>query len=103
MYDIGPENLEELLRATQSEAVRSLARTVYVEKAYDLRGVDSEDMLATLNDKLNPFGVNIDQVTIANVELPLDVAQSLQNSTSYASRTKEQIRLHELKVFRRFV
>jgi len=98
MYDIGPENLEELLRATQSEAVRSLARTCYVEKAYDLRGIDSEDMLSTLNDKLNPFGVNIDQVTIANVNLPTDVAVSLQNSTSYVSKTKEQIRNHEFKL-----
>ena len=98
MYDIGPENLEELLRATQAEAVRSLARTCYVENAYDLRGIDSDDMLTTLNDKLNPFGVNIDQVTIANVNLPADVAQCLQNSTSYISKTKEQIRVHELKL-----
>jgi len=98
MYEIGPENLEELLRATQSEAVRSLARTTFVEKAYDLRGIDSEDMLATLNDKLNPFGVNIDQVAISNVNLPLDIAQNLQNSTSYSSRTKEQLRYHELQL-----
>jgi len=98
MYDIGPENLEELLRATQSEAVRSLARTTYVEKAYDLRGMDSQDMLDTLNDKLNPFGVNIDQVAIANVNLPSDVANCLQSSTSYISKTKEQIRMHEFKL-----
>lgn len=90
VFDIGPENMEELLRATQAESVRGLVRGIDVAEAYDLRGVDSDEMLNILNDKLNKYGVNVDQVTIANVTLPSDIANSLQNATTFDSKTKEK-------------
>lgn len=83
---IAPENMEELLRATQAESIRSLVRTVNISQVRDLRGMNAEDMLITLNDKLNPYGIQIDQVTIANVTLPNDISTSLQNTTSYESK-----------------
>jgi len=86
VYGIAPENMEELLRATQAETVRSLVRTVRIDQVRNLRGVNSEDMIITLNEKLNPYGIHIDLVTIANVELPVDVALSLQRTTAFEAQ-----------------
>lgn len=86
VYGIAPENMEELLRATQAETVRSLVRTVRCNQVRNLRGVNSEDMIITLNEKLNPYGIHIDLVTIANVELPNDVALSLQRTTAFEAQ-----------------
>jgi len=86
VYGIAPENMEELLRATQAETVRSLVRTVRINQVRNLRGVNSEDMIITLNEKLNPYGIHIDLVTIANVELPVDVALSLQRTTAFEAQ-----------------
>jgi len=86
VYGIAPENMEELLRATQAETVRSLVRTVRINQVRNLRGVNSEDMIITLNEKLNPYGIHIDLVTIANVELPTDVALSLQRTTAFEAQ-----------------
>ncbi len=66
VFNIGPEQMEELLRATQAESVRALVRSVTVDRAYDLRGKDTGPMLAHLNDKLlEPYGVSVDNVSIA--------------------------------------
>jgi len=86
VYGIAPENMEELLRATQAETVRSLVRTVRINQVRNLRGVNSEDMIITLNEKLNPYGIHIDQVTIANVALPNDIALSLQRTTAFEAQ-----------------
>lgn len=94
---IAPENMEELLRATQAESVRSLVRTITVAQARDLRGMNAEDMLITLNDKLNPYGIQIDQVTIANVVLPGDISESLQRTTGYESKGQLSVKQNVLK------
>jgi hypothetical protein len=52
VFDIGPEKLEELLRASQAESVRSLVRTINVAEAYDLRGAESQDVVKSLNDRV---------------------------------------------------
>jgi len=98
VYQIGPENMENLLRATQAEAVRSLVRSVHSSEAYDLRGTDSEDMLTALNDKMNEFGITVDQVTIANVTLPSDVALNMQNTTTFDAKQKQQMKKQELQM-----
>lgn len=97
VMQIAPENMEELLRATQAETIRSLVRTVGVAQARDLRGMNSEDMLLTLNDKLNPYGIQIDQVTIANVTLPATISDSLQNTTSYEAKHQLSVKEQSLK------
>jgi len=95
---ISAENMEELLRATQAESVRSLVRNVRVDQVLDLRGMNSEDMLVTLNDKLSPYGFTIDQVTIASVHLPEDVTIRLQNTTTFESKQLLQEKAQELQM-----
>eukprot|EP00339_Tiarina_fusa_P005582 CAMPEP_0117046012 /NCGR_PEP_ID=MMETSP0472-20121206/31828_1 /TAXON_ID=693140 ORGANISM="Tiarina fusus, Strain LIS" /NCGR_SAMPLE_ID=MMETSP0472 /ASSEMBLY_ACC=CAM_ASM_000603 /LENGTH=278 /DNA_ID=CAMNT_0004758227 /DNA_START=415 /DNA_END=1248 /DNA_ORIENTATION=- len=87
--------MEELLRATQAETVRGLVRTVTINDAYDLRGYESDDMLNTLNEKMNPYGITVDQVTIANVALPQDLANSMQKETTFETKQIEQMKKQE--------
>jgi len=99
-YDIGVEKLEELLRSSQAESVRSLVRSIKASQAYDLRGTDSSDMLKSLNDKLNAYGVHVEFITIANVTLPANMAISMQAETIFESKQTEQKKKqeYELKV-----
>eukprot|EP00011_Vannellida_sp_DIVA3-517-6-12_P007680 CAMPEP_0114625352 /NCGR_PEP_ID=MMETSP0168-20121206/11227_1 /TAXON_ID=95228 ORGANISM="Vannella sp., Strain DIVA3 517/6/12" /NCGR_SAMPLE_ID=MMETSP0168 /ASSEMBLY_ACC=CAM_ASM_000044 /LENGTH=410 /DNA_ID=CAMNT_0001836633 /DNA_START=49 /DNA_END=1278 /DNA_ORIENTATION=+ len=98
VYSIGPENMEELLRATQAESVRTLVRTISVSKAYDLRGYESQDMLVTLNEKMNKYGIVVDQVTISNIQLPKDLALSMQRETTFETKQTEQQKTQEYEL-----
>jgi len=99
VYNIGPEKMEELLRATQAESVRTLVRTITVDRAYNLRGEESEDMIRALNDKLlDPYGVSVDNVVIVNVTLPGDIAFAMQNETTFDSKQREQKKKQEFEV-----
>eukprot|EP00727_Mastigamoeba_balamuthi_P009076 m51a1_g4791 hypothetical protein (430) ;mRNA; r:72700-74826 len=98
MKKISPENMEELLKATQAEAVRSMVRTVRVDQAYDLCGSDTSDMQAALNDKMNPYGVAIDKVTICAVRLPDDVSARLQNTATFEFKQILETKNQELRL-----
>jgi len=97
---ISPENMEELLRAMEAENIRSLVRSAPSEKVLDLRGVNCDDMLTSLNDLLNSYGITVDRVTIASVHLPEIVATRLQNTTTYQSKQKLQDKKQELEMRR---
>jgi len=97
---ISAENMEELLRSTEAEAVRGRVRAVNSDQVLDLRGVNCDDMLTTLNEMLNPYGITIDRVTIASVHLPNIVTTRLQNTTTYQSKQKLQEKKQELELLR---
>jgi len=95
VYDIGPEKLEELLRASQAESVRSLVRNIKVHEAYDLRGAESEDLVKSLNDKLTGYGVHVENITISNITLPAAIAVAMQAETTFESKQTEQRKRQE--------
>jgi len=97
---ISAENMEELLRSTEAEAVRGRVRAVSSDQVLDLRGANCDDMLTTLNEMLNPYGITIDRVTIASVHLPQIVTTRLQNTTTYQSKQKLQEKKQELELLK---
>jgi len=97
---ISAENMEELLRSTEAEAVRGRVRAVNSDQVLDLRGVNCDDMLTSLNEMLNPYGITIDRVTIASVHLPKIVTTRLQNTTTFQSKQKLQEKKQELELLR---
>jgi len=97
---ISAENMEELLRSTEAEAVRGRVRAVNSDQVLDLRGVNCDDMLTTLNEVLNPYGITIDRVTIASVHLPREVTERLQNTTTYLSKQRLQQKKQELELLK---
>jgi len=57
-------------------------------------------MVNSLNDKVKPYGVQVEQITIANVTLPASIAVAMQSETTFESKQTEQRKKqeYELKV-----
>ncbi|KAH3761606.1 hypothetical protein Pelo_6609 [Pelomyxa schiedti] len=47
---------------------------------------------------MNEYGITIDQVTIANVSLPNDVALNMQNTTTFDAKQNQQVKKQELQM-----
>lgn len=95
VYGIGPEKLDDLLRASQEEVLRQMASEIEVENIFDLHGVTSEQWVTALNDKLNQYGVKIHHFTVRNVKIPRDMAGDFEAKTLYESKTLERKMLQE--------
>eukprot|EP01027_Heterolobosea_sp_BB2_P013858 GEZU01019942.1.p1 GENE.GEZU01019942.1~~GEZU01019942.1.p1 ORF type:complete len:344 (-),score=104.12 GEZU01019942.1:895-1926(-) len=97
VFNLGPHKLNDILVSFVEEAIRSLARTVTYDEVYELRGVETTDMVRSLNDKLKTFGVEVSQVKVTNVQLPPSLADSMQMETAYTSKQREHRRNHEFQ------
>lgn len=90
VYRIGPEKLDDLLRASQEETLRAWAGRVGVEQIYDLHGTNTDDFVATMNSQFENYGVKIHHFTVRNVQIPHQMAQDFEDRTLYESKTLEQ-------------
>mmetsp|Transcript_51741 Transcript_51741/g.123144 ORF Transcript_51741/g.123144 Transcript_51741/m.123144 type:complete len:472 (-) Transcript_51741:363-1778(-) len=88
-YGLGPEKLDDLLRASQEEVLRDLASKTEVESINDLRGSATEGYVEQMNKQFEEFGVMIHHFTVKNVEMPSDMAQDFEDKTLFTSKTKE--------------
>jgi regulator of protease activity HflC (stomatin/prohibitin superfamily) len=88
---LGPEKLDEYLRASQEEAVRGLVRSVSYKEVYTLSGRSTDDMVRSINAKLEEFGVKILSVTITDVRLPVEMAKALENATTMQMLQREHM------------
>lgn len=89
-YQLGPEKLDSLLRATQEEVLRSVAYEILVENIYDLHGHDTQEWVKEMNKSFEQFGVFIHHFTVRNVQIPGDMAQDFENQTLFESKTAEK-------------
>ncbi len=89
VYSLGPEKLDDLLRAQQEESVRQMASETDVESIYDLHGSNTDNTLLDMNEKLGKFGVKVHSFTITAVRIPEKIAQTMQEKTLYAARAAE--------------
>lgn len=86
-YDIGPDRFDDLLRATQDEALRAIANETMVENIYDLHGQNTEEIVKDMNKKFEKFGVAVRDFTVKNVQIPKDMAQDFEDKTLFESKT----------------
>eukprot|EP01080_Neovahlkampfia_damariscottae_P003246 gene3246-5689_t len=93
--NVGPYKLQRIVASFVEEAIRSLARTLTYYEAYDIRGMGIEDMVRTLNEKLEQFGVICADITVTDIYLPEDLKTSMAEKTGYASSMKAHNREHE--------
>lgn len=96
----GPYKLQDTLASFLEESIRALARQTTYDKVYDLRGKNSDmvHMQRSLNDKLEKFGVVVDQITITNIGLPNELQTSLQNTTTFISKEREHTKSHNYNI-----
>lgn len=91
VYGIGPEKLDDLLRASQEEILRELAYNKEVEAIYDLFGDEStKEWKDKMNDQFDEFGIEIVTFTVRNVSIPDKMAKDFEAKTLYASKTLER-------------
>lgn len=95
VYGLGPEKLDELLRAAQEEVLRAMASDTPIEKIYDLQGANTEKWAADMSAQFSRFGVNIKHFTVREVTIPGDMAKNFEEKTLYESRTNEKEKLQE--------
>eukprot|EP00742_Colponemidia_sp_Colp-10_P000838 GILJ01000908.1.p1 GENE.GILJ01000908.1~~GILJ01000908.1.p1 ORF type:complete len:433 (+),score=85.02 GILJ01000908.1:50-1300(+) len=95
IYQLGAHRFDELLCATSEEAIRGLVYSVPHTRILDLREEFAVKMLEEMNEKFQTYGVVIYNAKITNVQLPPDLASTLQETTAYTSKVQEQIKKQE--------
>jgi len=89
VYKLGPDKLDDLLRAMQEEILRSLVNELGVEDIYDLQGAQTREKVEAMNEQLREYGVRVQQFIVRNVSIPADMAKDFEDKTLYESKTKE--------------
>lgn len=90
VYNIGPEKFDDLLRASQDEALRQMASRTEVQNIYDLHGTSTTDILTELNTKFEKYGVVIHHFTVKNVTIPENLANGFEAKTLMDARTTKR-------------
>merc|ERR1711988_1294412 len=74
VYLLGCTRFDEFLAAEVEEGIRGLVYSVTHDRVNDLREEFAQGMLAGLAKKFLPFGVQIRNVKITEVKLPIHMA-----------------------------
>jgi len=93
VYKLGARRFDEMLEAAVQEAIRHLIRTCPHTDIYELRGGSSDKVRKTLdelNKKFERFGVSFNSAAITEVRFSPELQASLQNTTEFASKMKEE-------------
>lgn len=96
VYNLGAHRFNDFLAAATEEGIRQLVRSTMHHDIYELRGGNLvRDMLEELNDKFSKFGVKFTQAAITDVQLGKQLETTLQETTQFDSKIKEQKKRHE--------
>mmetsp|Transcript_100265 Transcript_100265/g.283964 ORF Transcript_100265/g.283964 Transcript_100265/m.283964 type:complete len:464 (+) Transcript_100265:73-1464(+) len=87
VYSIGPEKFDDLLRASQDEALRQMAMETAVSNIYDLHGTDTDHIIKEMNAKFEQYGVQVHRFTVKNVTIPPEMAADFEDKTLFDSKT----------------
>ncbi|OWY97679.1 hypothetical protein PHMEG_00031738 [Phytophthora megakarya] len=90
VYTLGAHRFDELLYNLTEEAIRGLVHSVRHDQVHDLREEFAVGMKTDLNEKLQSFGVFIQNVKVTNVDLPLALSKTLEETTAFKTRMEEQ-------------
>lgn len=90
VYGIGPEKLDDLLRASQEEVLRQMAGETDVMDIYDLFGsAKTKPYVDIMNKDFQEHGVKVLNFTVRNVRIPGNMARDFEDKTLYESKTME--------------
>ncbi|CAI5742937.1 unnamed protein product [Hyaloperonospora brassicae] len=95
VYSLGAHRFDELLYSLTEEAIRGLVHSVRHDQVHDLREEFAMGMKTDLNAKLRRYGVLIHNVKVTNVDLPLALSKTLEETTAFKTRMEEQEKNHE--------
>jgi len=95
VYKLGTTRFDEFLAAEVEEGIRGLVYSVTHDRVNDLREEFAQGMLAGLAKKFLPYGVQIRNVKITEVKLPIHMANTLEQTTTFKTRIGEVAKKHE--------
>lgn len=98
VYRLGAHRFDELLSAEAEESIRGLVYGVTHDRVNDLREEFALGMLATLNSKVAPYGVQIMNVKITDVKLPQVLQVRLERTTAFKTKMGELEKTFENRV-----
>merc|ERR1719411_884843 len=91
-YKLGPRGLDEMLGAFQEESIRGMVRKRKYNEIYDLMDSHQDKQMDAerreLNDHFSQYGVEITDISITNVHLPKDFADTMQEATVWHNRNE---------------
>jgi len=95
IYKLGTTRFDEFLTNEVEEGIRGLVYSVTHDRVNDLREEFAQGMLANLSKKFLPYGVQIKNVKITESALPQQLAQMLEQTTTFKTRIAEVAKKHE--------
>ena len=95
IYKIGACRFNQLLSAEAEESIRTLIHTVQFNQVNDSRQDLAVKLVSMLNDKCNPYGVEILSVTLSNIQLPTDLQTQLERIASIQAMIQNNQRVHQ--------
>ena len=95
VYKLGTTRFDEFLTNEVEEGIRGLVYSVTHDRVNDLREEFAQVMLANLSRKFSPYGVQIKNVKITESALPRQLAQTLEQTTTFRTRIAEVAKKHE--------
>jgi len=98
VYRLGANRFDELLAAEAEESIRGLVYGVTHDRVNDLREEFAVGMLATLNSKVTPYGIQIMNVKITDVKLPNELQERLERTTAFKTKMGELEKTFENRV-----
>jgi len=91
-YKLGPRGLDEMLKAFQEESIRGMARKRKYNEIYDLMDSKHDKQMDAerreLNDHFSQYGVEITDISITNVHLPREFANTMSEATVWHNRNE---------------
>lgn len=90
VFSLGPQKLDDLLRASQEEVLRQLVYETKVENIYDLHGAKTDEFVKLMNEQFNQYGVTIHHFIVEEVQIPEKMAKDFEDTTLYEAKTHER-------------
>ncbi len=98
VYHIGANRFNNLLSAESEENIRKLINTQTYDKVQEGRREISSNLLSILNEKCNSYGVEIIEVKVPKLNLPIELQQQLERIAVLQTTIKDNVKIHESKL-----
>ena len=98
VFRLGAERLDAYLYMQVEESIRTLVYGVTHDRVNDLRSEFASEMLSVLQSKLNPLGIDVQNVKVTDVALPKELQKRLESTTAFKTKIIEEQKNHEHKV-----
>jgi regulator of protease activity HflC (stomatin/prohibitin superfamily) len=96
VYGVSAEDFDRVFQAACQSELRTMIRNMSLSQVNDLTGADTSQVLASLNAKVEPYGVAVQKVNITYARPPVEFLASQEGRELAALRQVEQAEIQAL-------